>query len=65
MTGERYTIDDALYERVINCLADHEGQPAVRIAMCAGVEAARVKRILRAAEQLGQATRQGANWYLG
>ena len=65
MSTERYTIDDDLYERVINCLADHEGQPAVKIALCAGVEAARAKRVLREAERIGQATRRGTNWFLG
>ncbi|TNE92447.1 MAG: hypothetical protein EP330_01975 [Deltaproteobacteria bacterium] len=63
--GSGYVIDDALYARVIDCLADHEGQAAVHLAMLLGEDSAKVKRILREAEGLGQTTCQGRRWYLG
>lgn len=60
-----YIIDDQLYERVINCLADHEGQPVVRLAMHLGEEGPKVKRVLKEAERRGHAFREGRSWYLG
>lgn len=65
MSDAGYLIDDALYERVINTLADHEGLPAVRLAMHIGEDGAKIKRVLREAESRGHVVRQGRAWYLG
>ncbi|MCO4747144.1 MAG: hypothetical protein KC912_20270 [Proteobacteria bacterium] len=64
-----YIIDDEIYARVIDYLADHEGQPAVRLAMQMDEDGAKVKRVLREAEELGQVVRtgraRGTLWWLG
>ena len=64
-----YIIDDDMYARVIDFLADNEGQPAVRLAMAMDEDGAKVKRVLREAEQLGHVVRtgraRGTLWWLG
>ena len=64
-----YVIDSAFYARVLNQLAETDGVPAVHLASALGEDAARVKRVLKEAADLGQVVRKGrargTTWWLG